>query len=50
MAQAIQGCLQSVGMDATVTQLGGARLAGRRTSRADMSLTPPQYIAVDPTR
>jgi peptide/nickel transport system substrate-binding protein len=47
LAQAIQGYLRAVGMNATVTQLAtpawlAANIAG------NMSLTPLQYIAVDP--
>jgi peptide/nickel transport system substrate-binding protein len=47
LAQAIQGYLRAVGMNATVSQLAtpawlAANIAG------NMSLTPLQYIAVDP--
>jgi peptide/nickel transport system substrate-binding protein len=47
IAQAIQGYLRTVGMDATVTQLATpAWLAAN--IQGNMSLTPLQYIAVDP--
>jgi peptide/nickel transport system substrate-binding protein len=47
IAQAIQGYLRKVGMDATVTQQAvPAWLASN--IKGNMSLTPLQYIAVDP--
>ena len=47
LAQAIQGYLRKVGMDASVQQMAGpAWLAAN--IKGDMSLTPLQYIAVDP--
>jgi peptide/nickel transport system substrate-binding protein len=47
IAQAIQGYLRAVGMDAQVTQLATpAWLAAN--IQGNMSLTPLQYIAVDP--
>jgi peptide/nickel transport system substrate-binding protein len=47
IAQAIQGYLRKVGMDAQVTQLAvPAWLAAN--IKGNMSLTPLQYIAVDP--
>jgi peptide/nickel transport system substrate-binding protein len=47
LAQAIQGYLRKAGMDASVTQLAGpAWLAAN--IKGDMSMTPLQYIGVDP--
>jgi peptide/nickel transport system substrate-binding protein len=47
LAQAIQGYLRKVGMDASVVQMAGpAWLAAN--IKGDMSLTPLQYIGVDP--
>lgn len=47
LAQAIQGYLRKAGMDASVTQLATpAWLAAN--IKGDMSLTPLQYIGVDP--
>jgi len=47
LAQAIQGYLRKAGMDASVVQMAGpAWLAAN--IKGDMSLTPLQYIGVDP--
>jgi peptide/nickel transport system substrate-binding protein len=47
LAQAIQGYLRKAGMDATVTQLASpAWLAAN--IKGEMSMTPLQYIGVDP--
>jgi peptide/nickel transport system substrate-binding protein len=47
LAQAIQGYLRKAGMDASVQQMAGpAWLAAN--IKGDMSLTPLQYIGVDP--
>jgi peptide/nickel transport system substrate-binding protein len=47
LAQAIQGYLRKAGMDASVQQMAGpAWLAAN--IKGDMSMTPLQYIAVDP--
>jgi peptide/nickel transport system substrate-binding protein len=47
IAQAIQGYLRNVGMDAQVTQLATPAWLSANIS-GNMSLTPLQYIAVDP--
>lgn len=47
LAQAIQGQLQKIGIQATVQQMGSAAWVDNNT-KGDFNLTPLTYVAVDP--